>query len=378
MAKKTPDTAKELEKKAQKAGTLFDQFTQAIQEKKLAIQQSAREAKDALRSIRSSERQSAVELTKIKSAASKAIDSAKNDALSVTTKVKKEVSDAYDEVDGIRDDTRKSYGRFKRSYDAALNGERGIVARKNDIAARHEKIKVAHSEIDNLNKSALEQAGEIKTAHTDSLADRELVGQVKSRAEEIRTEIEKTYHITIDSAMGGALNVRKNEIQTALVGWTIGLVVSVLLLVGAIGLLIYLSVTSTESVNLLEAVTNRLVYLTPLLFVIFMTYRQYSHERRLVEEYAFKAAMAQTLRNYAVLLSDNYKHVPQAEEKIVKFLLDSMGSIYDRSSLDNTSGFFYQLIVGSKQLGAQATIQEGVSEMKETTKLETKKEKKVS
>lgn len=372
-------TVKDLAKKEHEAQKIFDQFISATQEKKGAVRDAATEAKTALNSIRSTEKTSLKELVKIKGDTIKVANGISQDIRNSANKTKSGLDDAYSEVDTVRGETKKLYSRFRRTYDAAMNGTTGIVARRDDVAKRHDSIKLIHRDVDKLSTEVQGSADGVKSAHAEALADRELVGEVKTRAEEIKTEIERTYHITTDSAMGGALNQRKVEIQKDLRFWRAALLVAIGLLIAAIGLLIYLSGTGQfGGQNFGEAVSNRLVYLSPLAFVIFITYRQYGHERRLVEEYAFKSALAQTLRNYAILLSDNYKHVPNGEEDILKFLLGTMTNIYDRTPLDNTSSFFYQLVVGSKHLGAQATVQEGVAtEIKttsaklESTKIET-------
>jgi hypothetical protein len=371
-SKRPPDP----EEKSKKADKLFEQFVESIKDKRTVISGAAIEARNALRSIRNSKSQTDTELKKIQANASKDVGSLKAGVATVAVKAKADIKTAFTEVDQTRDETRKSYNKFKRTYDAAMNGERGINARRDDVIVRHEKIKTVHKDIDDLAGKTRERAADVKNAHATALTDRDEITKVKDRANDIKEEIENTYHITVDAAMGGALNERKIEIQKGLKFWRLALIVSVLILVAAIGVLIAISVQEGGDTNLLEAVTNRLVYLTPLLFVILITYKQYNHERRVIEEYAFKASMAQSLRNYSVLLSDNYKHVSGAEEKILDFLLKSMTNIYDRSSLDNKSGLFYQLIVGSKHLGAQATVQEGTVETEQTTKVETKKQTK--
>ncbi len=299
---KSPNLRKPLDKKTDKATKLFDQFVENIKDKKEFIKDAAQDARNTLKSIRNSEKQASERLTKIKDGTDKTLASTEKEVRATAEKVKGNIKELFDEVDGIRNETKTSYGRFKRTYDAALSGERGIVARKADILLIHDKAKVAHKEIDEIKNEALERSSAIKLAHTESLDDQKVVADIKERASEIKTEIENTYHITIDSAMGGSLNTRKGEIKTTMYFWMSALIFGVGALVTAVAYLIVHPPTG----GFVDALGNRLVYLTPLLLVIFMIYRQYSHERRLLEEYAFKAAMAQTLRNYAVLLSDNY------------------------------------------------------------------------
>jgi hypothetical protein len=356
-----------------KKDTKKSDVLKTIQDKKIIVQDAAKEAKVSLSSIRNSERQSAKELKKMEKDADVKLKALQKNVKGFADRTRTNITASFDEVDKIRDETRSSYNRFKRTYDAALNSEKtGIVARRNDIADRHEKIKDSLTSVTDLSKKAQERSVEIKKAHYDSTTSRDKIMAVKNRADEIKTEIERTFHLTSDTTMRGALTERKDEIQKAMVFWRSVLITSAVVLVGAIGYLLLHS----PSGGFMDTLANRLVYVTPLFLLIALAYRQYNHERRVLEEYAFKAVMAQTLRNYAVLLSENYPDAEKSQDKILDFLLASMSNIYDRSVLDNNSGFFYQLIVGNKNLGAQATLQEGVSEMTQTVSEKTTKQTK--
>lgn len=332
-----------------------------------------KEARALLVSIRNAEKQSAKETRRLERDAESIAKSTQKAVRSLSEKTKSDLNHAFKEVDKIRNETRDSYNRFKRTYEAALNNQStGINARKEDISARYEKIKITQTNINDLAKKSQDRAADIKTAHSKAVSDQDKIAAVQSRADEIKTEIEKTFHLTTDTAMKGALAERRDEIQKAMKFWRWTLLGSVSLLALSIGwLLIHPPIG-----GFVDALTNRLIYITPLLLVIALAYRQYIHERRVLEEYAFKAVMAQSLRNYAVLLSDNYKDADDAQNKILNFLLTSMGNIYDRSVLDKDAGFFYQLVVGNKNVGAQATIQEGAVETKTKSEKVVKQTKK--
>lgn len=338
---------------------------QKLEERKTAVQEIAKAARSSLLSIKNSEKQSTKELQKIEKSADLTYKSFHKEVKDLADKTKGDITSAFIEVDTVRGDAKTSYNRFKRTYHAALNSDKtGIIARRNDIADRHDKIKLLHAGMQGLNKDALAYTGDIKKASENAASDSQQINAVKDRAEEIKTEIEKTFHLTTDNTMRGALTERKDEINDAMKFWRWVLILSAIALVGAIAYLLF----HQPEGSFMDNLASRLIYVTPLLLLIALAYRQYNHERRILEEYAFKAVMAQTLRNYAVLLSDNYRDAEKAQDKILNFLLVSMGNIYDRSVLDNQSGFFYQFIVGNKKLGAQATLQEGTLETKQTSK----------
>lgn len=62
--------------------------------------------------------------------------------------------------------------------------------------------------------------------------------------------------------------------------------------------------------------------------VAYTTYSgiQYGKERRLLEKYAFKAAIAASLESYTEILSKNFK--TQSKKEILEFVLESMRIIY--------------------------------------------------
>ncbi len=306
------------------------------------------------------EKQSTTHFDKIKNNSETAAAALKVEIGNVAKSTKGSIKTSFDDVDKIRKDTRESYGNFKRTYIAAMDGSKGIAARHRNVKIRHENVVTLHTDIKDLTEQSKERAVEIKIAKDASVADAKVVSDIKTRAEDVKQEIENTFHLTVDTALGGSLGARKAEIRGMMIVWASILGLSVTALVIVIGVLLY-----EGRANLTEALATRLVYVTPLLLIIFLVYRQFSHERHLLEEYAFKSAMAQTLRSYTLLLSENYKGA-EAEKKTLDFLLGAMKNIYDRSALDHNTGFFYQMIIGNKRAGAEFRVQDGTAEIKQT------------
>jgi hypothetical protein len=122
-----------------------------------------------------------------------------------------------------------------------------------------------------------------------------------------------------------------------------------------IGAAIALILLITKPSSWTQVLTERLGFVTPLVLVAFIAFRQFSQERKLLEEYAFKAATAQALRGYTVLLTEQFKDMPEAKTKILKFAIEAMTAIYDRNPLDQKLAN-YHFIFGSKVARLEAKI----------------------
>ncbi|HVI69759.1 MAG TPA: hypothetical protein VM581_04875 [Magnetospirillaceae bacterium] len=372
----SPIPESNLKAKEQKAADSFVSFHEAIKDKRIAISNAASGVAKSLKAILALEKRSATHFDKIRTNSETGATTLKTTLDNLANTTKTAISNSLEEVEKDRKETHDSYINFKKTYKAAMDGSKGIAARKRNVEVHHERVTALHTNIKDLSERSKAHATEVKVARDASVLDAAIVKSVKDRSEEVKKEIENTFQLTIDTALGGSLGARKGEILKIMRAWAVALGVAVVALLAVISFLLY-----EGRANLAEAVATRLVYVTPLLFVVFLIYRQYSHERHLLEEYAFKSAMAQTLRNYTVLLSETYKG-NEAERKTLDFLLKAMTSIYDRSALDHNTGFFYQLIIGSRKAGAELTVQDGTTDIKQTasqkvkltnsTKLETK------
>ena len=127
---------------------------------------------------------------------------------------------------------------------------------------------------------------------------------------------------------------------------------------------IILAITVSRPDSFVQVITERLVFVTPLVIVAFVASRQFSHERKLLEEYAFKAAAAQSLRGYTLLLNEEFKDMPEARKDILEFTIGAMNGIYDRKPLEARIGA-YHFIFGSKFAKLEAKIEEKLGQIKD-------------
>lgn len=358
-----------VEKKTVQTERIFGDFKDNVKKKKTAITASANGANRSLKTIKSTESKVQKALENIQAEASERIKIATTDVETKSSSAKTSMSTALREVDETRKQTKKEYGLFSTTYRAAMNGTKGIAARMNDAANKHSKVIDLHKKVIDLQGESSSNASKVAASQVSASENEEIIKKIKDRAEVVKTEIENTYAITLDTALAGSIANRKKELESIVRFWSIALGISFITLVTVIVVLVIFFPVNSLTALLQE----RLAYITPIVAVIVIAYRQYVNERRLMEEYAFKAAHAQALRGYTVLLSEQNYVDDVSKSKILEFLLESMGNIFDRSSLDHKRGLLYELTVGGRLASIQAKLSDQAQQHYKLTETPHKK-----
>ena len=258
-------------------------------------------------------------------------------------------------VTTVRRDTKKQYDKFNRTYNSAMN-------KTNGVETKHAKIvQLADTAAEKVKQITRDETRSTKATTTiadllkDSRSKAKTMGEVHDEALTISDEIRNTYALTLDTGMAGTFIERREALRKRTRTWEIAYLGSIGLI--AASFLIALLVNPPE--NFIEAVTERLVFVTPFVVVAFVLSKQYGHERKLFEEYAFKAAAAQSLRGYTILLNSQFKNVPDAPQHILKFTIDAMTSIYDREPLTQTPTILH-LIFGNDLARFEAKLEDKI------------------
>ncbi len=259
------------------------------------------------------------------------------------------------EIEAIRKNAKDDYNRFSRTYTAATNKRTGVEAKHAKVLKLAEEATVNANEISkNLTKTT-----NSKTAIADILKvsrnnDKE-IASIHAEAKRVKEEIENTYAITLDTTMAGTLVDRRNALKSRTELWEKLYLASI----GAIVIAVLVALIWSKPETFIEVVTERLVFVTPLVIVAFVLSRQYGHERKLYEEYAFKAAAAQSLRGYTVLLNSEFKDMPDARQDILKFTIGAMEGIYDREPLVPNPSTMH-LMLGNNLAKFEAKLEEKI------------------
>lgn len=270
-----------------------------------------------------------------------------------STKLKNEMGEAHTSIEQIRKDTKKEYNRFKRTYIAATNSKEGVAARHTKITELHNGAKQLHNEISKNATNARNTDAQIQELHKSAKKNEGEIGTVNDRAKTLGQEIEDTYSIVVDTTLAGTLVKRRDDLKPTVRLWQ-GIYIGSLFV---ISLAIILALTVSRPATLTEVMTERLVFITPLVVVAFVASRQFSHERKLLEEYAFKAATAQSLKGYTLLLNEQFKDMPDSRKEILAFTIGAMKNIYDRQPLEGKTGK-YHFFAGSRLARIEAKVEE--------------------
>lgn len=154
----------------------------------------------------------------------------------------------------------------------------------------------------------------------------------KSFIEEKEKEIIKLTGFAADGSLGHTFNSRQLSIgrQVRLWFWAIP-VMSIVCLV-YVFLMFYFSSNGTEYwINVLINTVKTI----PAFILLYFVIRQYSKERNLQEEYAFKASVAMTLKAYADQLGN------EGDTEKRKMLITAIDKLYTSPKISNeTSGLF--------------------------------------
>lgn len=269
---------------------------------------------------------------------------------------KKAAAEERDAVTAIRKDAKSQYNRFSTTYTAAMNKRSGVEAKHKKVSQLADEATVNANNISKLRTRATKEKDDITGFLQTSRKSDKAIKDIHTEAEKVNTEIKNTYAITLDTTMAGTLVERRNALKDRTTVWERLYLASM----GLIALAILIILIFRGDTGFLEVVTERLVFVTPLVIVAFVLGRQFTHERKLYEEYAFKAAAAQSLRGYTLLLNSEFNDIEAARLDILRFVVGAMEGIYDREPLTQNPSTF-SLMFSSQAAKLEAKLEEKIA-----------------
>lgn len=140
----------------------------------------------------------------------------------------------------------------------------------------------------------------------------------------------------------------------------------------SLGILLYIlfwidsQIAKSGNISISAIAWYRLTLSIPLIFFAIFASIQYIKERNLLEKYAFKETTAIALQAYTKLLTDKFE---EEKEKIITFVLDSIGTIYKEPYLDKDKNRRYNIGFMNKifEVGFEELEQEVKEEVKKAT-----------
>lgn len=193
-------------------------------------------------------------------------------------------------------------------------------ASNGEIATLEQRIKTFFGEIDQ-SRQAIEalEAHAKETVSKNKASVQELIDQLGALESSIKIQIEKATGYSLFHSF----QKRQETLQSSKQWWAI--IVFVILAV-SVGITIWIAKTTT-SFDI--AFYLKLSVSLPLIYAIAFSTVQYSRERKLEEEYAFKSNISISLDPYQTLVSRLLKPDDAAEQaKFTAFIIDSISKVF--------------------------------------------------
>lgn len=189
-----------------------------------------------------------------------------------------------------------------------------------DVKPLEAKIKEFYNSVAQYQKKIIEiEKNAEKTVGDNKAETNKLISNLKGLEDQIKDQIQKaTGHSLFHS-----FQTRKDKLVKSKRFWEIA-IGSLLLTV--VGLSVWLVITVT---NVDTSFYLKLSISIPLIYAITFCARQYSHERRLEEEYAFKSNISISLMPYKDLVEKIVdKTKPEERAKYTSFIIDSITKVF--------------------------------------------------
>lgn len=189
----------------------------------------------------------------------------------------------------------------------------------------------------NLEKKEGEIEKKLKEANLLSKEILDSKTEIKDRTDEAK----RLLGLSADAALGGRFSQREIKISKSLLWWRVAIGGSVLVAVGWT-VIVFLCLATKTSLPYLDFLVN-LLKTSPGFVLMGYIMTQYNKERTIEEEYAFRAAIAETISAYADML-ENQDDADNSNDSRQKMLLDAIRQVYSKPEMqkEKISTRFYQ------------------------------------
>lgn len=237
-----------------------------------------------------------------------------------------EIEQRLGEVKTIADTVNAIQATVKQTETSVSESLSSAKAKSSEVASIEERIKAFHAEVDSYRKRIddIQKNSEASAATNSGKADT-LITRLSSLEDAIKVQIEKATGFTLFHSF----QKRQEQIKSAKNFW--GYVLGVLVIV-SIALSCWI-MTSKEVLSV--AFYLKLSISIPLIYAISFCTVQYSRERKLEEEYAFKSNISISLDPYQELVGRLMKlgvtdpeQAKLEQAKFTAFIIESINKVF--------------------------------------------------
>ncbi|MEK7202147.1 MAG: hypothetical protein AAB669_01285, partial [Patescibacteria group bacterium] len=269
---------------------------------------------------------------------------------------------------------------FTEINNKITNGETGLEAilassqsLKSDIEATKQTSETIFKEISKLKDTASGYVVDLKKLAESAKATVELITKNHQESEDLKSKINSIFNISSQKAHANYFDARQKVLAKTSVAWLVGFIVMLLITINLGDKYVFPLVQAIENVNpevaknvTIEVILIRLGLVAPTLLASIYCLNQFSHERRLHEQYAFKAISMLSIESSVELLHRSLDDVANSGEnknRLTSFAIKTFETIY-KEPVEPTK-FSLLFRGGSKLLGISAEINETVGEIRD-------------
>jgi hypothetical protein len=191
-------------------------------------------------------------------------------------------------------------------------------------------IKTNQSFFDALNSELTILQSSLNETLVKAKIDLETIDKSKTEIDERITESKRLLGLSADAALGGKFSLREGKVSKSLFWWRIAVGSSVAIAV-TWSVFVFKCLATKTDLPFLDIIVN-LVKTSPGFVLMGYIMAQYNKERAIEEEYAFRAAISETINAYADLLAGHDgKDSVNGSRQIM--LLDAIKQVYAKPQM---------------------------------------------
>lgn len=210
---------------------------------------------------------------------------------------------------------------------------------KTGIAQRLKEVQATKGQIDELSNQVKEShrissdlANEIKSLHEGVLENLENLKEAEGKSLDIQERIDTIYKSVVPKMKGGWFDKTRKSFQFQQMVWLVMIVISILATT-YVAYTLYDKFGSDPDSTFIN-VFLRYATISPLIFLIVFSARQYRMARLSYEKYTFKTVLSISLPADIEILRDMFEKEGERDPEIMQFALDKLYSLYDEPYYD--------------------------------------------
>jgi hypothetical protein len=206
-----------------------------------------------------------------------------------------------------------------------------LLKNQTDSASTVEKsIETNQSDFDTLNEKLTNLQGSLTETLNTANTDLKKIVDAKTEIESRINESKRLLGLSADAALGGKFSIREGKVSKSLFWWRVAVGVSVAIAV-TWSVVVFLCLATKSSLPYLDIIVN-LVKTAPGFILMGYVMAQYNKERAIEEEYAFRAAISETINAYADLLA-GHDGTDSKNVSRQTMLLDAIKQVYAKPQM---------------------------------------------